>query len=324
MTKPDGKKLNRPFSRSTAADGGGCLFFFGLIFVAAGLIPILMAVGVLPINPEDKNVPHWVPFSAGGIFVMAGMIVIGNSIRAMARRRQLREREAANPNEPWFWDYGWDQRRTSDDGGRRTRQAWFGAIILGIFLTPFNAVFMIEKVPFFVRGIIGFFDLLLLLVLGLAIHQLLQRMKYGSSYIRYDVFPIPLGRQATFFFSNARGIGSFDSFEATLRCIQERIIETGSGEERSRQTHYFELHAESIKIGASGHHRGGNRELELPFQLPEGDYSTHLRSPEPRYWELELLAKTPGVDYCARFILPVYGAVQGAVEPLPPSVALAK
>lgn len=61
-------------------------------------------------------------------------------------------------------------------------------------------------------------------------------------------------------------------------------------------------------------------ELPLRFQLPENPtlldsrpkkeqlFETRLGTNPPRYWELEVKADLPGIDYAALFVLPVYPA----------------
>lgn len=44
----------------------------------------------------------------------------------------------------------------------------------------------------------------------------------------------------------------------------------------------------------------------MAFPLPKGSYETHLSKAPLRYWELEIVAKVPGVDYEATFLLPVF------------------
>ena len=52
----------------------------------------------------------------------------------------------------------------------------------------------------------------------------------------------------------------------------------------------------------------GSSEAEIPIsiRLPEGDYASRLLESPRRYWELEVKAETPGIDYAARFLIPVY------------------
>jgi hypothetical protein len=42
------------------------------------------------------------------------------------------------------------------------------------------------------------------------------------------------------------------------------------------------------------------------FPIPPDAPTTELGARPPRYWELELSAEVPGVDFGARFLVPVY------------------
>jgi hypothetical protein len=45
----------------------------------------------------------------------------------------------------------------------------------------------------------------------------------------------------------------------------------------------------------------------MEWDLPnEADLTTALSQRPARFWELEVRADTPGVDYHSRFLLPVY------------------
>ena len=54
----------------------GAALLLGLVFVAAGILPMLAAFDVGPLRQADINGPPWLGFVAGGIFVAAGLAVI--------------------------------------------------------------------------------------------------------------------------------------------------------------------------------------------------------------------------------------------------------
>jgi hypothetical protein len=56
--------------------------------------------------------------------------------------------------------------------------------------------------------------------------------------------------------------------------------------------------------------------MELKFKLPEKGFETRLSERPPRYWELEVLAETPGIDFNAFFFLPVYKASESLIAGL--------
>ena len=62
-------------SRSQQLSPGAALLV-GLVFVAAGVLPMLAAFDIGPLGREDIEGPPWLGFVAGGIFVAAGLAVI--------------------------------------------------------------------------------------------------------------------------------------------------------------------------------------------------------------------------------------------------------
>lgn len=57
----------------------------GLFAIAAGLFPMLDALGVFPGSDERMNAPWWVVFLAGSLFFMAGMWLLLQSIVGEAK-----------------------------------------------------------------------------------------------------------------------------------------------------------------------------------------------------------------------------------------------
>lgn len=54
----------------------GAAHLIGLVFVAAGILPMLAAFDVGPLGREDINGPPWLGFAGGGIFVAAGLAIM--------------------------------------------------------------------------------------------------------------------------------------------------------------------------------------------------------------------------------------------------------
>lgn len=47
--------------------------------------------------------------------------------------------------------------------------------------------------------------------------------------------------------------------------------------------------------------------LPVTFQLPADEaFATQLTADSPVYWELDISAETPGVDFAATYLIPVY------------------
>jgi hypothetical protein len=54
----------------------GAAHLIGLVFVAAGILPMLAAFNVGPLGREDINGPPWLGFVAGAVFSSAGLAMI--------------------------------------------------------------------------------------------------------------------------------------------------------------------------------------------------------------------------------------------------------
>jgi len=53
----------------------------GLLFIAAGLFPLLGSLNIGPLSPADVNGPAWIGFATGMVFVAAGTaVMLGNSV----------------------------------------------------------------------------------------------------------------------------------------------------------------------------------------------------------------------------------------------------
>jgi hypothetical protein len=144
---------------------------------------------------------------------------------------------------------------------------------------------------------------LVLVVVGMVM-TLVQQAKYGRARLAFPSFPFFLGDTLTARLGTSRAIGEFKKLTFTLRCIEERTETRRSGTRTSIQTVCDQLWAEEVALGA-GAVREGN-EITVRFELPEGDYGTRLSDSPARYWELAVTADTPGLDFSARFLVPVY------------------
>ncbi|MFH0933591.1 MAG: hypothetical protein V1879_00120, partial [Pseudomonadota bacterium] len=51
-------------------------FWFGLTFVAFGIMPMLATFDIGPLGTADINGPPWLGLASGGVFVAAGLAVM--------------------------------------------------------------------------------------------------------------------------------------------------------------------------------------------------------------------------------------------------------
>jgi len=279
----------------------------GLPFAAAGIVVALMAAGVVAPPAVNLSTPKIVLAFIGISFFSIGTFISLRGLGAVRRTSRVREIKFMHPFEPWFWDFPWDPQGIGDNGLERMLRSLVFGILFAVFLVPFNmVVFQLDaQAPFLAKIIVGIFDFITAFIFGVAGYRMLQLLKYGTGRIRYGCFPFHLGEKLEVHFSAGARIGKFKEATIILRCVEERCENFGSETNQDTQTACYQLYADTQAISGAEQNQGS--EWALCFPLPQGNYGTRLSESPLRYWELEIKAATPGVDYGATFLLPVYG-----------------
>lgn len=288
--------------------GGGCLILFGLPFITVGAFALAVGTGNLTLAGEVKtDGPPWLLTAFGAVFGLAGLGVAWAGAAGMLRARAARKRRAEHPLEPWFWDYPWDSRRAESGGLGPAIQSFVAFLFLSLFLSMFNWwAFFSGDGPWPVKLFVIFFDLIALAVLFGAIYLLFQYFKYGKSRLHFARFPFRPGRAVEAGLEAGSRLAATEAISVTLRYIEEVTETTGSGKNRSSTQVLYCLHEVKQQLRAGQFDPSPGMAIPIHIRLPNGDYSNRLGETPRRYWELEIKADTPGIDYSARFLLPVY------------------
>jgi hypothetical protein len=305
MPDTEVKELTSHVARAQHHTGsGGCfLIVFSLPFIAVGAGALLAAFGVF--LPSKMNAPPLVIGCVGAVFAGAGLLVMYGGIRnTLISARRKREQQMF-PNEPWRRDHVWSHDGAVDSSIAKGWGTLCAGGFVAVFMVPFNYwAFFTKESHVIVIGITSLFDLIAIAIFCGGMYQILRGMKYGASRLRWERFPFFLGDVFEARFATGRPIGQFNAMTITLRCIVEVTETRGSGKSRSQQIVCYQHYADTVEIKQAGVH--GLGEVPITFNLPQGDYGTTLGIARPRYWELEINADTPGIDFHASFMVPVY------------------
>ena len=280
---------------------------FGSVFALPGAGIILLALGVVGDVDRGRNAPRWVVLVAGVIFLLAGLFVIAAGIGTLRMRRRVAALQRHFPDDPWRWDHDWSETGAYDgSGGRIARLVGF-FLFLELFLAPFHWIgwFSPERpLPFRIVPLV--FDLVAVGLLWQAGVLIARRRRYGATVLRFARFPFHVGSDVRVALSRVGQLALVPRLTATLRCVQERYEQRGSGRDRSTQVVYYELWSRAIDVEPS--RRG---DFEMVFELPHDVPSTELSARPARFWELELTSgDVAGADYVSTFLVPVYGRVR--------------
>jgi hypothetical protein len=157
------------------------------------------------------------------------------------------------------------------------------------------------------QSIFGIFGIVLILIWIKWIYTLMRFLKYGESYLRLNHFPLFLGDKMDVTLQTFKTIPGLTTMDAILRCVEEKYEIRGTGDNRTSKVVSYQIYAEDIKINQAHIYQAGQLQLPLTFVLPlDKEFETCLSCRPAKYWELEIKAKTPGIDFLAHFLLPVY------------------
>ncbi len=302
----------RKLSNHCIYGGGGSAgpwmgLLFGLLFIAVGTGVILLAAGVIPSDEANFHAPRWLVGVIGGLFAAAGSAVMSGGALAMYKQGLLKRDAVRYPDQPWLADYHWDTGGSRDDGNRQMTKAFMGAFFFTALMVPFNWLifFSNESIPFFVHGIVLLFDVITLAIWCYAFYLLGRRVKYGDSRIIFDQFPFHLGEMLSVRWSPSRALGNYNRITFTLRCVEEVEETTGSGKHRQTRVVPYQVWAEQFVVDQPGRHEG-LYDVPVAFLLPADGRPTKLSASPAEYWEIEIHADTPGIDFKANYLIPVY------------------
>jgi hypothetical protein len=305
VTSRERKELTAHVPRSGTTMHTGCATVLGLPVLVAGIFILLVAAGRVT-GVRTYDTPPALIAILGGLFTAGGFSGVASGIRGMIRAARVRRGERERPKEPWCWEHPWRPEGATTGGVDEQLNGLIGLMFLAMFLVPFNwFAFSSGGLPSIL--IVGLFDFILLVVTGMMAYRFARWIRYGRSRLRFASFPFVLGGTLEAYLEGADQIRSFRSLVLTLRCVQE-VYETRRGRRNRVSMSYFcyQIYEDS-QTWTPASAPGDVSEMRIRFALPdETEYQTRLRDIPPRYWELEVAADTPGIDYKATFLVPVY------------------
>lgn len=279
---------------------GGSAMLLALPFVAFGGYLSLAGFGYLPLL-GTAHAPLWVIGAVGVTFALAGAILLGYAVRGLSARRRVAELQRRRAAQPWLRDYPWDPQGIEDQpAGGWVRLLGLTAVVAALAV-PFNWwAFASGEGTWMVRIAAAGMDLVVLVSALAFLYRLAAALKFGRSRLSFSRFPFSPGDVLSVGLSPNR----FPNLDVTLRFVEEWFETRGHG--RHRRVTLRSAQRWQARQRISPHRR--DPEVAIRFQLPDNaSWTTRLTAdPGIAYWELLVEAQGPGIDYRARFPLPVY------------------
>jgi hypothetical protein len=284
---------------------GGCLF--GGLFVAVGMGIVLVGIKAVPVNSASVHAPYWVLTVAGASFALGGFMVWGMTWKQFTAQRLRLAAMRRHPDEPALADYPWHPDGFTVSEWTGAVKSLAGAMGMSVFLSIFNWWAFGLGGPWLLKGIVGLFDIILVLFWGKVFQLLGRALKFGHSRIEFARFPYRLSEPVMLRWQPGGGIRRINQGTFTLRYVEEWMESRGGGENQSNI-----LVHEAIWSAKGIIEQPRNFPLhdavELRFELPAVALPTRLSADKPLFWELEVKLDLPGLDFNEIYLVPIYGS----------------
>ena len=302
--------LNKPARGRLGLSRWGLLF--ALPFLAVGAWMAGIGVGVYPPQPGTAALPPWLVAVIGIIFFVAGLYIVAETLRGMAGRAlAARGRDLAL----WRFDRHWSHQVIHDDTGWSAYRSLAGAGAFGVFVAVLHMPLFLEpdpkRLPVMLYAVLGIFDLITAALLARGLLLVARRLRYGRTRVRLGTFPFYVGNTLDLAYEGGAALADLRGLSATLRCVEEQIETWGRGEDRTTRSVCYQVYGDERTFDTDRHGRAA-----LSFSLPADLPGNRLLETPPTYWELEVRAARPGVDYVGTFLMPVYRtSAPGTAQP---------
>jgi len=239
------------------------------------------------------------------MFFLAGAFLIGHGFKGLRLKARVEEGRRRFPDKPWMWDYQWEPLGISENKVKEIVNHFVAGLVFVAFLAPFHYLMWFDPKqdpPMWAKGVILFFDFIVVLVLGDAFRKLFQYLKYGNSRLRFQDFPYYVGHKVRLALEGVPA--TFDRMTLNLRYVEEAYETRGTHRNKRQEVVCYQIYGEERTLNSGPVHGG---RLITEWELPDNEEMISELSARPaRFWELEVKAETPGVDYESRFLVPIY------------------
>jgi len=294
--------LNHRTQSATTINGWSSALF-GVPFMAAGVFISLVAFNSIHAR---KNAPNWLIGIVAGMFFLGGVFFFLHGIHGVMRKAAYRREAAQRPSEPWLYDFHWRREGIAFSAFDDMLERLLAAMVWTTFLVPFAWVGMNVHGAWPFLAAVAIFGLLGLIFWFRWAQMLFDLVRYGNSFLVYESLPFALGGTLRARLRSPHHISAIDQLTLTLRCVQEKYVTSGTGDNRSTRVVCYELYKEVTTCDRDRLTGLAGNDIPIEFRLPADEPATNLAATPPTYWEIEAKGKASGVDYEAVFLVPVY------------------
>jgi hypothetical protein len=281
----------------------GCAVVYGSVFVLSGLSFIYLAL-TTEADPDDRMGYYFV-LLMGSFFTIGGSVMLYNIRREYADLQVASELQSASPGQPWMWRSDWAAGYSVEVLREGHQQLWLWTIGWGLITAAvlWEARRGIPDVPW-LRTVVAAVVLGAIVLLSKAAYRTLRTRRYGDVRLHLHANPYRPGGTVSATLKATSKLAPTGPMKVTLAYVHEYV----KSSERTSFTHENILWSDTCSIEtAAMKMSSGTVEVPIHFKLPFDADPTDDAIPSNRhYWRIDAEARVKGIDFHARFEIPVW------------------
>lgn len=288
---------------STTRIATGCAVVWGSGFLLCGLFFIYLAL-TAKADPDDR-MAYYFALLMGSFFTIGGAVMLYSIRREYGDLRVASELESAAPGRPWLWRSDWVAGYSVEKLREGHQQLWLWTIGWGLITTAvlWEARKGMPEVSG-LRTVVAAIVLGAIVLLSIATYRSLRTRRYGDVRLYLHTNPYRPGGIVSATLKATSQLAPTGPMNVTLAYVHEYVTHSG----RASFTHEKILWSDSCAIEPAAMKMSpGTVEVPIQFQLPGHAESTDDAIHTNRhYWRIEAEAPVKGIDFKARFEIPVW------------------
>jgi hypothetical protein len=282
----------------------GCAVVYGSAFLLSGLFFIYLAL-TAEADPDDR-MGYYFALLMGSFFTIGGAVTLFNIRREYGDLLMASELQSAAPGRPWMWRSDWAAGYSVEVLRQGHQQLWLWAIGWGLITAAvlWEAGKGIPDVSG-LRTVVAAVVLGAIVLLSIATYRTLRTWRYGDVRLYLSANPYRPGGPVSATLKATSRLAPAGPMNVTLAYVHEWVTTSQRGVSFTHENILWSdtrsIETAAMKISS------GTVEVPIHFKLPShADSTDDAISSHRHYWRIDAEAPVKGIDFRARFEIPVW------------------
>lgn len=281
----------------------GCAVVYGSAFLLSGLFFIYLAL-TAEADPDDR-MGYYFALLMGSFFTIGGAVMLYNIRREYGDLRVASGLQEAAPGRPWMWRSDWAAGTSVEVLREGHQRLWLWTIGWGLITAAvlWEARKGMPEVSG-LRAVVAAVVVVAIVLLFITTYRSLRTRRYRGVRLDLHANPYRPGRTVSATLHATSELAPTGPMTVTLAHVHEYVTHSG----RASFTHEKILWSDSRSIEtAAMKTSSGAVEVPIQLELPgDADSTDDAISTNRRYWRIDAEAPVRGIDFKARFEIPVW------------------